>query len=297
MNDWSWQPPPELGARVRFERANGIDFELVEAGVGDRLALCLHGFPELNLSWRHQIPLLAERGWRVWAPNLRGYGATSRPVGIAAYDIDRLVEDVAALIDVAGAREVMLVAHDWGAIVAWVFAARRVRPLDRLVVMNVPHPQCLRRELRHWHQLKKSWYAFFFQIPWLPEWALARGGGEPGRRAFLASAANKDRFPPDLLDLYARAAMRPGALTAMLNYYRAAFRAGDRIVPTAMIETPTLMIWGDADIALDWRTTVGTDAYVRDLKLHRLSGISHWVQQDAPEAVNAILADWLAVPK
>jgi pimeloyl-ACP methyl ester carboxylesterase len=293
MNRWSWQPPAGSGATVRLERANGIDFELVEAGQGDRLALCLHGFPELNVSWRHQIPLLAGRGWRVWAPNMRGYGASSRPTGVAAYDIDRLVEDVAALVDASGAREVMLVAHDWGAVVAWVFAARRVRPLSRLVVMNVPHPACMRRELRHWHQLRKSWYAFFFQLPRIPEWALARGGGAPIRRAFVASAANKQRFPSDMLDIYARAALRPGALTAMLNYYRAAFRAGDRIVPTSVIETPTLMIWGDADIALDVRTLDGTDAFVRDLEVHRLPGISHWVQQDAPEAVNAILGDWL----
>jgi pimeloyl-ACP methyl ester carboxylesterase len=293
MNRWSWEPPAGSGATVRFERANGIDFELVEAGQGDRLALCLHGFPELNVSWRHQIPLLVDKGWRVWAPNMRGYGASSRPTCVAAYDIDRLVEDVAALVDASGAREVMLVAHDWGAIVAWVFAARRVRPLSRLVIMNVPHPACMRRELRHWRQLRKSWYAFFFQLPHIPEWALARGGGAPIRRAFVASAANKQRFPPDVLDIYARAALRPGALTAMLNYYRAAFRAGDRIVPTSVIETPTLMIWGDADIALDVRTLDGTDAYARDLELHRLSGISHWVQQDAPEAVNAILYDWL----
>jgi pimeloyl-ACP methyl ester carboxylesterase len=292
MTDWSWVPPADLGT-PRMVSANGLDFEVVEAGAGDRLALLLHGFPELNFSWRHQIPLLVANGWRVWAPNLRGYGASSRPQGVDAYDIDYLVADVAGLIDAAGAREVMLVAHDWGAVIAWVFAARGLRPLDRLVIMNVPHPACMKRELRHWHQLKKSWYMFFFQLHRLPEWALGRKQCAAVRQAFIGSAAHRDRFPADVLDVYASAAARPGALTAMLNYYRAAFRAGDRIVPTNTIETPTLMIWGDADIALDWRTVEGTEAYVRRLSLHRLAGISHWVQQDAPDAVNAILGDWL----
>ena len=170
---FSWVPAPDSGISVRFVEANGQRFELAECGSGDRLALCLHGFPELNFSWRHQMPLLAAKGWRVWAPNLRGYGASSRPEGIEAYRIDRLVEDVAALIDLSGAREVMLVAHDWGAIIAWVFAIRQLRPLARLVIMNVPHPKCAEREIRHWHQLKKSWYIFFFQLPGLPERLLA----------------------------------------------------------------------------------------------------------------------------
>lgn len=297
MEPFSWTPSPESGIRVRFVEANGQRFELAECGSGDRLALCLHGFPELNFSWRHQMPLLAARGWRVWAPNLRGYGASSKPDGVDSYRIDRLLEDVAALIDLSGAREVMLVAHDWGAIIAWMFAIRQVRPLERLVIMNVPHPKCAEREIRHWHQLRRSWYIFFFQIPGLPERLLAANGAEAVKKAFLSSAANKERFPADVLQLYADAALRPGALTAMLNYYRALLRSPDmRDVGDGMVHVPTLMIWGEEDVALHIRCTDGTDQWVPALELHRLPGISHWVQQDAPEQVNDILADWLDRP-
>jgi pimeloyl-ACP methyl ester carboxylesterase len=291
---FSWVPAADSGISVRFVEANGQRFELAECGSGDRLALCLHGFPELNISWRHQMPLLASKGWRVWAPNMRGYGATSRPEGIDAYRIDRLVEDVAALIDLSGAREVMLVAHDWGAIIAWMFAIRQLRPLVGLVILNVPHPKCADREIRHWHQLKKSWYIFFFQIPGLPERMLGANGAEAVKTAFLSSAANRDRFPPDVMQVYADAAQRPGALTAMLNYYRALLRRPDvRAVGDAMVHVPTLMIWGEEDVAIDIRCTDGTDQWVPRLELHRLPGVSHWVQQDAPDAVNAILSDWL----
>jgi pimeloyl-ACP methyl ester carboxylesterase len=292
--EFSWAPAPDSGIGARFIKANGLAFEVAECGSGDRLALCLHGFPELNISWRHQMPLLASKGWRVWAPNLRGYGATSRPEGIDAYRIDRLVEDVAALIDASGAREVMLVAHDWGAIIAWVFAIRQVRPLTRLVIMNVPHPKCAEREIRHWHQLKKSWYMFFFQIPGLPERLLAANGAEAVKKAFLSSAANKGRFPAEVMDVYAQAALRRGALTAMLNYYRALLRRPDiQQIGDGMVHVPTLMVWGEEDVAIDIRCTDGTGEWVPKLELHRLPGVSHWVQQDAPDTVNAILADWL----
>jgi len=110
--DHSWTPDAASGISVRFIEANGLRFELAECGSGDRLALCLHGFPELNVSWRQQMPMLAAKGWRVWAPNMRGYGATSKPEGVRAYALDHLTNDVAALIDASGAKEVMLVAHD-----------------------------------------------------------------------------------------------------------------------------------------------------------------------------------------
>lgn len=156
---------------TRTVEANGFRFAVDEAGAGDRLALCLHGFPESRFSWRHQLPLLAELGYRAWAPDLRGYGDTEpRPQDVASYRIERLIEDVAALIDASGAKEVTLIAHDWGAVVAWTLAADRVRPLARLVIMNVPHPAVFARVLRDSAaQRRRSWYVAFFQIPWLPE--------------------------------------------------------------------------------------------------------------------------------
>lgn len=298
MTDWAWVPPADSGIRLAMIAVNGINLELAEldaAGGGtDRLALCLHGFPELNYSWRHQMPVLSARGWRVWAPNLRGYGASDKPKGIAAYRLNTLADDVAALIDASGAREVMLIAHDWGAIIAWHVAIRRVRPLSRLVIMNVPHPLIARREARNWRQLMMSWYIFFFQIPRLPEFGLLQGSARRIGQAFTGMAVDRARFPPEVTDVYRAAAKRPGAITAMVNYYRALLRFPDyRQIGDGRIDTPTLMIWGEEDKALGIWCTQGTEAYVRDFTLHRLSGVSHWVQQEAPEAVNALLGAWL----
>jgi pimeloyl-ACP methyl ester carboxylesterase len=294
MTNFSWTPDHATGISVRMVEANGQTFELAECGSGDRLALCLHGFPELNFSWRYQMPLLAAKGWRVWAPNLRGYGASSKPEGVRAYALDHLTQDVAALIDESGAKEVMLVAHDWGAIVAWNFAILKLRPLTRLVIMNVPHPMVGMREIRKWRQFWKSWYIFFFQIPALPERGLLRSGAARIRQAFRNMAVDKARFPDFDLDIYAAAAQRPGAMTSMINYYRALLRHRDTVdLGDGIVDIPTLMIWGEEDAALNIHCTEGTGAWVPNLELHRLPGVSHWVQQEAPEKVNAILADWL----
>lgn len=298
QDGFSWNPAPATGISMRMVEANGQRFELAECGSGDRLAILLHGFPELNHSWRHQMPVLAAQEWRVWAPNMRGYGASSKPDGIAAYGLDQLTADVAALIDLAKAeapaREVMLVAHDWGAVVAWHFAIRKVRDIDRLVIMNVPHPKCAEREIRHWRQFRKSWYIFFFQLPRLPEWLLLRNDAEPIRHIFAGSATNKQLFPASEMDVYARAAQRPGAMTAMINYYRALLRLPDRNgIGEATVDVPTLVIWGENDLALDIHLLDGMEQWVPQLTVHRLPGISHWVQQDAPDAVNRLLVDWL----
>lgn len=280
---------------TRTVEANGFRFAVDEAGEGDRLALCLHGFPETRFSWRHQLPLLAELGYRAWAPDLRGYGDTEpKPQDVASYRIDRLMEDVAALIDASGAKEVTLVAHDWGALVAWTFAADQVRPLARLVIMNVPHPAVFARVLRDSAaQRRRSWYVGFFQIPWLPERMLTARKARAIRRAFHGMAIDKSRFTEAVLDHYAANALRPGAMRAMINWYRAAvrYRIQDRTWPA--IEIPTLIVWGEEDTALGLETLEGTDGFVRHLTIRRLPNVSHWVQQEAPEQVNAILRDWL----
>jgi epoxide hydrolase 4 len=285
----------------RTIRANGIDFNVATAGTGPRLALCLHGFPESSFSWRNQMPLLAQLGFRVWAPDLRGYGASSRPEDVKAYALENLEEDVAALIEAAGAKDVVLVGHDWGALIAWYYAMFGRLPISRLIIMNVPHPALARNGLRTLRQLKKSWYIFFFQLPWIPEWALARNAHEAIGRAFRGMAVDKSRFPDEVLRVYRDAAARPGALTAMLNYYRALIRGYRRTSRrgTPRIDTPTLMIWGEVDAALGKELTFGTQEYVSNLTLRYLPNVSHWVQQEAPETVNAMIEAWLlgrAVP-
>jgi pimeloyl-ACP methyl ester carboxylesterase len=280
---------------TRTVAANGFRFAIDEAGEGERLALCLHGFPESRFSWRHQLPALAELGYRAWAPDLRGYGDTEpRPKDVASYRIERLMDDVAALIDASGAKDVTLIGHDWGALVAWSFASSGLRPLSRLVIMNVPHPGVFAQVVRRSKaQRRRSWYVAFFQLPLIPELMLTARGARGVRRAFEGMAVDKSRFPPDVLDHYAANALRPGAMSAMINWYRAAVRYGMAERDWPVIETPTLIVWGEEDTALGLETLDGTEAYVKDLTIRRLPGVSHWVQQEAPEEVNAIMADWL----
>ena len=239
-----------------------LDFAIDEAGEGQDVALCLHGFPESRYSWRHQLPVLAEQGWHAVAPDMRGYGGTTRSLDRAAYRMERLVEDVASLFDALGARRRLLIAHDWGALIAWQFAIQRVRPLDGLVIMNVPHPAVFRAV-----------------------------------RAFAGMAVDKSAFPPEVLANYQQNAQQPGALTAMINYYRANFLSLADNAPAPMIETPTLMIWGEQDTALGIELTEGYEPYVSDFTLRRFPGVSHWVQQEAPGPVNAALLDWLATKR
>ena len=273
---------------LKTVNANGLHFEVEETGEGDHLALCLHGFPEHLVSWRNQVPVLAELGYRVWAVNQRGYGRSSRPAGTAQYALKHLLADVAALIDASGARRVTLIGHDWGAMVAWCFAAGGIRPLERLVIMNVPHPLCFRAALKHWRQRRKSWYIGFFQLPFLPERLLAANGGAAVRRMFRGV-----RLPAEIMDVYANQVAEPGAATAMLNWYRG-MRLTDGLPRLdTPIEVPTLVIWGEADVALDVIGLQGTERYVRDLRIERLPGISHWVQQQAPNQVNALLRAFL----
>ena len=290
----SWNPPEDSGIAVRFVETKGLTFEVAEAGEGDHLALCLHGFPELHFSWRHQFPLLVEKGYRVWAPNLRGYGATDRPEGVRNYAMDHLIQDVTDLIDASGATRVTLIAHDWGAIIAWVFAIIKPRPLERLIIMNVPHPGPARREIRNWRQMRKSWYIFFFQLPWLPELMLQRHGGNAAGKIIADTSSNPEKFGQDIQRIYSTASMRPGARRAMVNYYRALLRHKDAVDGGDLkVDTPTLMVWGEEDVAIDIHCTEGTEEWVSDLTLKVLPGVSHWVQQDAPDQVNAILEDWL----
>src|SRR4029453_2794013 len=230
-----------------------------------------------------------------WAPALRGYGESERPPRVADYAVERLLDDVSGLITASGARETLLVGHDWGGVVAWYFAMRRPREIARLCVMNLPHPACIERALRG-RQLLRSWYALFFQLPWLPERLLAAGDYRAIRLAFAGSTRDASRFPDSVLDVYRENAARPGGLTAMLNYYRALLRGGSprqRALGYPRIETPTLMIWGEEDRALGLETTYGTEQHVADLTLRYLPDVSHWVQQEAPETVNAMLEAWL----
>lgn len=274
---------------------NGIRLRVRVAGspTSKKLALCLHGFPENSYSWRYQMKLLADLGYRVWAPDLRGYGKSDKPRRVADYRMDELVHDVAGLIDAAKCDEVVLLAHDWGGVVAWNFVLRRLRKVDRFVVMNIPHPRRMAQALaKPGPQLKRSWYIFLFQLPFIPERYLSREGYRAIAGAFRSMAVDKSRFPPEVLRVYTEAAAEPGALFGMLAYYRAALRYRVK-TKFPRLATPTLMIWGEEDTALGKELTDRTDELVEDLTLRFIPRVSHWVQQEAPETVNAMVAAWL----
>ena len=282
--------------RTHQIEANGLSFTIDEAGDGDAVALLLHGFPESRRSWREQLPMLADLGWRAVAPDLRGYGRSSRPTDRGAYDIDQLVQDAAAIFDALGAKRRLLIAHDWGAVIAWVFAIERARPLDGLVIMNAPHPAVylthIRRSPRQW---LKSWYILFFQLPWLPEALLTADRARTIGRSFSQTAIDPSCFTEEIIDHYRDNAAEPGAMTAMINYYRANASQLGRWGPgrSPRIETPVLMVWGEQDPFLGLALTQGYQPYVADLTLVRLSGVSHWVQQEASVRVNTTVAAWM----
>ena len=277
---------------------NDISFEVATTGAGERLALLLHGFPEHAFSWRFQMPLLAKIGYRVWAPNLRGYGGTDSPPGIEAYKTESLVEDVAGLIRAAGAKETVLIGHDWGGWLAWLVAMQYPELIQRLVVLNEPHPARFLREFKKPSQFFRSWYMLFFQIPRLPEFLLGIRRGRVIAKTIRWTAADPSRFPDDVIEVYRRNAARRGGLNAMLNWYRALFRGGglerSRHAGFPKIQTPTLFIWGDADRFFCAGTMRGIEQYAPNLTFRALPGVSHWAQQEAPEAVNAILEAWLS---
>jgi len=276
---------------------NGVRLHYVQAGQGP-LVVLLHGFPEFWYGWRLQIPALAAAGYRVIAPDMRGYNLSEKPPTVADYRLEALTSDVAALIRHAGEESAVVVGHDWGGAVAWETAIRLPQVVRRLVVLNAPHPAAMLRELRTVEQLRRSWYMFFFQLPWLPE-ALARLSGYSALEAvFRRDPTRAGAYSDEDIRLYRQAVARPGALTGAINYYRALFRQapagalrGMRALPT--ITVPTLLIWGMRDRYLGPRLLDGLDQWVANLRVERLPDASHWVMADEPQRVNDLLLGFL----
>ncbi|MBA2396232.1 MAG: alpha/beta hydrolase [Ktedonobacteraceae bacterium] len=272
---------------------NGIRMHYVTQGTGPLIVL-LHGFPEFWYSWRHQIPVLAEQGYRVVAPDLRGYNDTDKPR--TGYDVSTLLRDIVGLIKGLGEEKAIIVGHDWGGVLAWAFALQYPQMTERLIVLNAPHPKIFLRELRSLAQLKKSWYIFAFQIPWLPEFLLVRNHAALIGKMLYDSAVQKAAFPPEVQAIYRDAMSKPGALRASLNYYRAAFRnpfsTGGR--SDKIITVPTLLIWGDQDVALDISLTNRLEQWVSNLKVEHIPDSGHWVQQERQNEVNSLIQGFLS---
>ena len=269
---------------------NGVRLHCVVEGEGP-LVLLLHGFPETSHAWRKQIPELARR-FRVVAPDLRGYGRSDKPSGVDAYRTPVLADDVAGLVRAFGVERAHIVGHDWGGAVAWAFAMLHPDAIDQLVVLNCPHPAVMARALRsNWRQIRRSWYIFAFQLPWLPERILARDGARAIKDALRRSAKRPETFTEADLELYARAFSTPGAATGAINLYRAAVRAR---IPARKIAAPTLLIWGEDDSALGIELTRGMEAlFVRPPRIEYLPETSHWVMEERPDVVNRLLNEFL----
>jgi pimeloyl-ACP methyl ester carboxylesterase len=273
---------------------NGVRLHVVESGPEDGPPiLLLHGFPEFWYGWRHQIGPLADAGFRVLAPDQRGYGASEKPGPISAYALDTLASDVAGLIEAIGRPRATVVGHDWGGVVAWWLAIRRPAPLERLAVLNAPHPIVFRRYLRSSpRQLLKSWYAFSFQLPWLPEAMLRRRNWRPLMEA-VRRTSRPATFTEADLESYRGTWSEPGAITAMINWYRAALWNPPRPPPDARIHVPTLLIWGAKDVALDRGLAMPSIQQCDHGKLELFEEASHWVQHEEPGRVTRLLLDFL----
>ncbi|MBY0528096.1 MAG: alpha/beta hydrolase [Gemmataceae bacterium] len=279
--------------KSRYAHVNGIRLHYLEVGEGP-LVVLLHGFPEFSYSWRHQLPALAAAGFRAIAPDLRGYNLSDKPPDVSAYGIEPLTRDIVGLIRHVGAARAVIVGHDWGGGIAWNLTLRHPELVERLVILNSPHPALFFRELRTLRQLRKSWYMFYFQLPWLPEWGWRRHDYALLEHS-LRESARPDTFTDEDVRRYKEAMARPGALTAALNYYRAVFRTNPRRVTRNIrpIETPTLVLWGEADRYLGTSLLDGLEHWVPNVRIERLPGVSHWVQNEAPQRVNELMIEFL----
>lgn len=278
-----------------YVNTNGIKLHVVKAGPEEGpLVLLLHGFPEFWYGWRRQIPALASGGYRVWAPDQRGYNLSDKPRDVGAYGLDHLADDVVGLIDATGRERVCLIGHDWGAAVAWWVARLFPERLERLAILNVPHGAVMERHLRQSPaQLRRSWYIFFFQLPLIPEAALRGGNWRAGLNS-LRQTSLTGSFSEDDLEMYRRAWSRPRAMTSMINWYRALLRARPSRRASPRIRVPTLMIWGARDFALGQEMAQPSIDYCDDGRLVFLEQATHWVQHDEPERVNDMLIRFLS---
>lgn len=264
-----------------------VHLHYVELGEGP-LVVLLHGFPEFWYAWRNQIGALAAAGFRVVAPDQRGYNLSSKPEAVSAYGAARLAEDVAMLVRDRGETKAFVVGHDWGAGVAWSFAMEHPEMVERLVVLNGPHPERLLRELKtSIVQWIRSWYIFFFQLPALPEAVAVLDGYAMLLKPLREEPTRSGAFTREDLARYVEAFERPGALTAMIDWYRAIFRA--KAVAIRRIEADVLVLWGEKDRHLDREIATPSSELVPNARVVFVPDATHWIQHDAPAIVNAEL--------
>jgi len=274
-------------------QVNGTTLHCVEAGPKDGpLVLLLHGFPEFWWAWRYQIEPLSRAGFRVLAPDQRGYNLSAQPEGRRAYDLDTLAQDVIGLSDALGSGTCSLVGHDWGGLVAWWAASRFPDRVGRLVAINAPHPAIAGNYMRrHPSQILRSSYIGFFQLPYLPEALFAARDYQILKRTLLRTSRAGTFSEQDLAE-YAKAWSRPGALTGMLNWYRAlSLKPLHR--PSEKLAMPVLAIWGMQDRFLEFGLCEDSLALCAGGRAMPLRQATHWVHLEEAETVNGALLDFL----
>lgn len=274
--------------------ANGLRFHALAAGpVDGPLVMLLHGFPETSHGWRHQMPALAAAGFRLVAPDQRGIGASDKPQGVAAYRIDHLAADIVALVHALGRERAQVVGHDWGGAVTWYLALHHADVVERAAILDAPHPQAFSAWLRaHRSQRRKSWYMAFFQIPWLPEFMLRARDFRALARA-LVDSSRPGTFTPADLAVYRAAWAQPGALTGMLNWYRALRLPQPHRHASPEVTIPVRLMWGDRDAALESGMADASVAHCRAGEVFHFPEATHWLAPEEPERVNALLLAFL----
>ncbi|MEB2334855.1 MAG: alpha/beta hydrolase [Anaerolineaceae bacterium] len=277
-----------------YIETNEIRLHVVQAGPKSGApVMLLHGFPEFWYGWRKQIPALVAAGYRVIAPDQRGYNLSAKPKDKEAYRVSALVDDVLGLIAALGYEKINLVGHDWGGGVAWTLAATHPQKLHKLAILNSPHPTVYRRFLRRDpDQIRRSWYWLFFQLPRLAEAALSADEYRALVRSLRGSSGGSQLTQEEMRQ-YKEAWSQPGALTAMLNWYRAAFQSPPAMLPDEHIAVRTLMMWGVKDPALTHRLARLSMDYCDDGNLIFFPESTHWVQHDSADEVNHYLIDFL----
>lgn len=278
----------------KYIESNDLNFHYVEAGETNKeLVLLLHGFPEHWHTWRSQIPYLAEK-YHVVAIDMRGYNLSDKPKEVKDYRIELIVNDVKEIIKDLGYEKANIVGHDWGGAIAWSFAAMYPEHLNKLIILNSPHPVGMVKAMKTSLQLLHSWYILFFQLPAIPELSLSLNDYKVAAENLKKTSANPSiAFTEEDTSRYISSIKVPGALSAMINYYRALLRYGIG-VRIRKIENPTLIIWGEKDVFLLKDVNQNIEKYVSDVKIEYIPEASHWVHRDAPDKVNKIIDDFLS---
>jgi len=274
-----------------FENSKVRLHAMVAGPCNGPVVMLLHGFPEFWYGWHRQIEPLANAGFRVIVPDQRGYNLSSKPTGTAAYTIPELASDVIAIADQLNQQKIFLAGHDWGAAVAWSTALLYPERVAKLVVLNVPHPSVMRRYLStHLSQMLRSWYIFFFQIPWLPEAFFSAFQFRTGTRALIGSSCPGTFSPTDLTQ-YREAWSQPGAVTHMINWYRALFRYRVKF-PDRTVRVPIRILWGELDAFLLTDMARESLRYCTNAELFTFPDATHWLQHEEPVKISQNLIEF-----